>query len=133
MRQEELVRRCEALLEAPQVSVIGPEVRVIFGRFQRAEVELYCRNGSVIEIVSIDTPPAHRGQGHAGAAMTAICNLADELGLDISVRPMPVGTSLSVEQLTEWYRRHGFEPAGDDLQGHWIRSSTATGSAVGAA
>lgn len=122
MRQAELVRKCEALLEAPQLSDAGAGLHAVFGRYRRAEVELYCRNGTLIEIVSIATPPNYRRQGHAKAAMSAVCALADELNVGVALRPLTDDTSLTMDELTAWYRKHGFEPVTGDPRGFWRRA-----------
>jgi len=122
MRQEELARRAAALLEAPQFSDAGPGLCAVFGRYGRAEVELYCRGGTLIEIVSISTPPAHRRKGYANAAMAAVCVLADELNVEVALRPTPFDASLSPDELGCWYRKHGFEPDSHDIRGFWRRA-----------
>lgn len=121
MRQEELARRAEALLEAPQLSDAGTGLCAVFGRYGRAEVELYCREGALIEIVSISTPPAHRRKGYANAAMAAVCALADELNVQVALRPVPFDTRLTPDELGCWYRKHGFEPDTHDARGFWRR------------
>jgi len=51
------------------------------------------------------------GAGNGSAMLRAVCALADRHGVEITLKPLPIGRTpypLSREQLHAWYERHGF-------------------------
>lgn len=58
-------------------------------------------------LTRINVPVQHRGQGYARQLLKQILDDADREGVIIKLH-VSEGGGLSDEQLTEWYKRHGF-------------------------
>ncbi len=70
-----------------------------------------------IAVYFYDIRSTNRERGHASAALTRLCELADANGVDLvlpvkayELPPYPV--ALTDEELMAWYARHGFAEAG---------------------
>ena len=64
------------------------------------------------EVLSVEVPTEHQGQGHATALMHKVCDEADAAGIVLVLWPQPWGDhiALSRDQLADWYaRRFGFQ------------------------
>lgn len=53
--------------------------------------------------------PNHQGQGWGGRALSALMKTADTAHLPLVLEQRVMGTGLSVEALTDFYRRRGFQ------------------------
>jgi GNAT superfamily N-acetyltransferase len=73
------------------------------------------RHRNCVTLRRIKVSPELRGKGHATRALGWLCALADEHEVAITgiVRPFGV-KGLNREQLTAWYRRHGFKVSKDE-------------------
>lgn len=83
------------------------ELDVLKAAHPHVEMETALREaGLVLSMIRVD--PAHRREGHADAALTALVDWSDRHGLIIAGTPEPVGKGASRTALTRWYRKHGF-------------------------
>jgi GNAT superfamily N-acetyltransferase len=65
--------------------------------------------GGILEVLSLETKPEHRGKGHAKALIAKICGLADFNRVTLLTMPLPFGTSgLSKTELIAFYQQAGF-------------------------
>lgn len=65
--------------------------------------------GKVVELRSLYTAPAHRGQGHATRLLEAVTAEADRTGYFLFLAVEPKG-EISAIELAQFYRKHGFLP-----------------------
>lgn len=60
----------------------------------------------ISDIMTLDA-----GKGHGSTALKALCDLADEFGVDLELGAKSYGRAhLSTEDLVAWYGRYGFVP-----------------------
>lgn len=60
-------------------------------------------------ITRINVPREARGHGYGRQLLKQACDMADTLGVDLLLEPMPYADCpLSLEELTAWYERNGF-------------------------
>jgi len=69
--------------------------------------------GDSIEVTTIWTDPSQRRQGHASKLLKRICELADKVGVELSLRAEPKDSKIDLNQgqLVAWYGRCGFAGA----------------------
>jgi GNAT superfamily N-acetyltransferase len=65
-----------------------------------------------IDIGSIRTPEKERGKGHASKMMNYLHEKADELGYDTKLLASPLDKKTKLEQLVNFYKKHGYELTG---------------------
>lgn len=66
--------------------------------------------GRMRELSALTVDQAQRGTGCATALLKSVCADADKAGVLLLVVVEPFGDApLSVEQLRDWYARHGFK------------------------
>jgi GNAT superfamily N-acetyltransferase len=67
--------------------------------------------GDTIQLSMIKTTPSERRQGNASKLLKKICELANRVGVTLSLRaePKDAKTDLDQQQLIAWYSRHGFK------------------------
>jgi hypothetical protein len=85
----------------------------------RGWVQLIIRSDQRVEVHRLWTP----GQNNGSMMLKTLCNLADQHGIEIILKPLPFGRKpypRTREQLMAWYERYGF--AGDARTG--IRESS---------
>lgn len=66
------------------------------------------RDGTTAEIISIKTPAAQRGQGHARRALEALVARADAQGITLFLSAEPMEKGVSKAQLVAFYKSLGF-------------------------
>lgn len=73
--------------------------------------------GENISLTMIQTEEAQRGQGHASNLLRRICEMADEVGVTLSLMAEPKARKIGLvqSQLVKWYRRHGFKGECDKM------------------
>lgn len=83
------------------------------GKIGDADI-VVARDGEKVVLESVFVPLRKREKGQANAAMKAITDKADELGLDITLRAVPeVSSDMSPQQLLDWYSKFGFSFIGN--------------------
>tara|TARA_B100000900_G_scaffold414104_1_gene439790 strand:- start:3302 stop:3643 length:342 start_codon:yes stop_codon:yes gene_type:complete len=90
------------------LSKLEDELRRDFG----AEAEIY-DHGDYLQLDKIVVDPSDRGKGLGTYAMDRICDYADSVGKDIRLTPSKSYGGSSVERLSRFYRRFGFEKNND--------------------
>jgi predicted GNAT family acetyltransferase len=70
-------------------------------------------NKKYIDINSVRTPKAHRGQGHGSEIMKHIHEKADELGYDTKLLASPLDKETKLNNLVDFYKKHGYEITGE--------------------
>lgn len=89
----------------------GSRVHRIFK--QRTVVHIDVINSIEVRLRYIETIAALRCNGFGSECLSFLCDLADQYGVQISLKVMPFGyRSLDAVQLTLWYQRFGFERLG---------------------
>ena len=66
-----------------------------------------------IEIASIRTPTAHRGQGGAHAVMKHIVDYANSVNKPARLVASPLDKKTRTDKLVSFYQKYGFEPTGE--------------------
>ena len=66
-----------------------------------------------VHISSVRVPQAHRGQGHAHAAMKHITDHADRLGYKAKLDAAPLDKKTHPGKLVHFYKKHGFKETGE--------------------
>jgi DNA polymerase III epsilon subunit-like protein len=77
----------------------------------------------LIHVASIHTSPKGEceSKGYASKVMNVIVEIADEIGVALSLDPHPYGSKrLGVKDLKAWYRKVGFKPD-RSRGGEWVR------------
>jgi hypothetical protein len=97
---------------ATVASPIGPESFAFKGAdgARHGVVQFTIRSHGQLAVHRIWTDQPGRRDG--SAMLKKICRLADEHGVEITLKVLPFGRKpypLSVEQLIKWYQRYGFE------------------------
>lgn len=71
-----------------------------------------------IQLTMIQTNEEQRNQGHASQLLKTICELADKIGVTLSLRAEPKARKIGApqEKLIEWYSRYGFEGRWNDMK-----------------
>jgi GNAT superfamily N-acetyltransferase len=96
----------------------SPRLRGLGG----AWVEISDDGAGTIWIQQIHVPEKRRG--HGTQALQTLAALADELGLNLKLLPVPIGRDgLRKKDLIAWYGRFGFELVGRNM----LRTPTLTG------
>lgn len=70
-------------------------------------VDLTKWEDKLYEVNRINVPEQYRGKGYGSELLKILCNAADEEGATLRLYPQASGP-LSNEDLTKWYKRHGF-------------------------
>jgi len=70
-------------------------------------------NPDHIDIASIRTPSAHRGQGGAHAVMKHIVDYADSINKPARLVASPLDKKTRTDKLVSFYQKYGFEPTGE--------------------
>jgi predicted GNAT family acetyltransferase len=85
-------------------------------RFKHGKSEIWYGTGTEnhphVEIASVRTPAAHRGQGHAGKALHTFLHHADKAGKTVKLLASPLDKRTKLPRLVKFYQKHGFQPSG---------------------
>ena len=77
----------------------------------KAYLDFSTLDPNTVELSNIDVDKEHRGKGHASTALTLLTNLADthNVTIGLEVGGDDAGIDGSIEELLEFYSRHGFK------------------------
>lgn len=65
-----------------------------------------------MELISLRVPQAHRGNGHASAALKKLLASADREGKTVRLLASPLDKKTHLGKLVKLYSKHGFEMTG---------------------
>lgn len=88
-----------------------------FGTFKSGPTKVIWEDNKdgTIEVVSLRTPSAKRGQGAGRAAMQDFLAEADRQGLDVKLGASPLDKRTKLNKLVDFYKSLGFETTGKSI------------------
>jgi hypothetical protein len=99
---------------AAPAKAAAPDFSEGFGTFKSGPTKIIWEDNKdgTIELISLRTPAAKRGQGSARTAMQEFLAEADARGLNVSLGASPLDERTKSNRLVDFYKSLGFEPTG---------------------